>query len=43
MQRKEQLRLLNGLISYLDTGNNVDAGGIMQNPSDTYTCEQRFL
>ena len=42
MQKEEQVRLLKGLISYLDSGENVDAGGIMQNPSDTYTCEKRF-
>ena len=42
MQKKEQVRLLKGLISYLDSGENVDAGGIMKNPSDTYTCEKRF-
>ena len=42
MQKKEQVRLLKGLISYLDSGGNVDAGGIMQNPPDTYTCEKRF-
>ena len=42
MQKEEQVRLLKGLISYLDSGENVDAGGIMQNPSGTYTCEKRF-
>ena len=43
MLKEEQVRLLKGLISYLETGNNVDAGGIMQNPSETYTCPDRLL
>ena len=43
MQKEEQVRLLKGLISYLDSGSNVNAGGIMQNPPETYTCEKRFL
>ena len=42
MQKEEQVRLLKGLISYLDSGLTVDAGGIMLNPSETYTCEKRF-
>ena len=43
MLKEEQVRLLKGLISYLETGNNVDAGGIMQTPSETYTCPDRLL
>ena len=42
MLREEQIRLLKGLISYQESGANVDAGGIIQNPSNTYTCEDRF-
>lgn len=42
MQKEEQVRLLKGLINYLETGTNVDAGGIMQTPTDTYTSEDRF-
>ena len=42
MQKEEQVRLLKGLISYLDSGLTVDAGGIMLNPPETYTCEKRF-
>ena len=42
MQRDEQVRLLKGLISHLDANTNVDAGGLMENPAETYTCEKRF-
>ena len=42
VQKEEQVRLLKGLISYLDSGLTVDAGGIMLNPPETYTCEKRF-
>ena len=42
MQKEEQVRLLKGLINYLETGTNVDAGGIMQTPPETYTSEDRF-
>ena len=42
MLRDEQIRLLKGLIHYQESGTNVDAGGIIQNPSSTYTCEERF-
>ena len=42
MQKEEQVRLLKGLINYLETGTNVDAGGIMQTPTSTYTSEERF-
>ncbi|MDP6916953.1 MAG: aromatic ring-hydroxylating dioxygenase subunit alpha [SAR86 cluster bacterium] len=34
--------MLKGLIRYQESGTNVDAGGIIQNPSNTYTCEERF-
>ena len=40
--REEQVRLLKGLISHLDAGTNVDAKGILENPADTYTSEERF-
>ena len=42
MLREEQNRLLKGLINHLDFKTNVDAGGIMRAPADTYTCEDRF-
>ena len=42
MNRKEQIRLLKGLIEKLDNKTNVDAGGIMKVPAETYTCEKRF-
>ena len=42
MLREEQVRLLKGLISHLDAGTNVDAKGIVENPADTYTSEERF-
>ena len=42
MLREEQIRLLKGLIHYQESGTNVDAGGIIQNPSSTYTSEERF-
>ena len=42
MQKKEQVRLLKGLINYLETGTTVNAGGIMQTPPETYTSEDRF-
>jgi nitrite reductase/ring-hydroxylating ferredoxin subunit len=42
MLKEEQNRLLKGLINHLDLKTNVDAGGIMRTPSDTYTCEDRF-
>ena len=39
---KEQNRLLKGLIGHLDAKTNVDAGGIMKTPADTYTCQKRL-
>ena len=42
MLKEEQVRLLKGLISHLDAGTNVDAKGIVENPADTYTSEERF-
>ena len=42
MLKNEQLRLLKGLLNHLDAKTNVDAGGIMQTPSDTYTSKERF-
>ena len=42
MLKAEQVRLLKGLISHLDDGTNVDAKGIVENPADTYTSEERF-
>ena len=42
MLKKEQKRLLRGLLSHLDSKTNVDAGGIMKTPADTYTSKERF-
>ena len=42
MVRDEQIRILKGLINYLDSKTNVDAGGIMKAPADTYTSQERF-
>ena len=42
MLEKEQKRLLRGLLSHLDSKTNVDAGGIMKTPADTYTSKERF-
>ena len=42
MERREQLRLLKGLIGHLDNKTNISAGGILQAPADTYISEERF-
>ena len=42
MVREEQLRLLKGLINHLDNKTNVNAGGILKTPADTYISEDRF-
>ena len=42
MIRDEQIRILKGLINHLDSKTNVDAGGIMKAPADTYTSQERF-
>tara|TARA_Y100001970_G_scaffold158998_1_gene194432 strand:- start:53028 stop:54230 length:1203 start_codon:yes stop_codon:yes gene_type:complete len=42
MLKQEQIRLLKGLVNHLDRGSNVDAGGILKTPADTYTCKKRF-
>ena len=42
MVREEQLRLLKGLINHLDNKTNVNAGGIIKTPADTYISEDRF-
>lgn len=41
MLRDEQIRVLEGLMAHLDAGTNVDAGGQMHNPVDTYTDPER--
>ena len=38
MERQEQLRVLKQIISHLDEGTTVDAGGIRHNPTWVYTC-----
>ena len=42
MHREEQLRLLKGLMNHLDNKTNINAGGIIKTPADTYTSEERF-
>lgn len=42
MVRQEQIRLMRGLLKHLDSGTNIDAGGIVKNPVDTYTSPARF-
>ena len=37
MLKQEQNRLLKGLLKHLDSKTNVDAGGIMKTPAETYT------
>lgn len=38
MEHTEQVRLIKGLMHFLDTGTNVDAGGQVRNPVSSYTC-----
>ncbi len=38
MERQEQVRLLKEVMTRLDEGTNVDAGGIRRNPTWVYTC-----
>ena len=38
MEKAEQIRLLKQLLSHLDNGTNVDAGGLRRNPTEVYTC-----
>ena len=42
MHKTEQMRLLKGLMHHLDNKTNIDAGGIIRTPADTYTSEERF-
>ena len=42
MLKQEQNRLLKGLLKHLDAKTNVDAGGIMKTPAETYISEDRF-
>lgn len=39
MEHKEQVRLLKELRRQLDVGKNIDAGVMLKNPADTYTCQ----
>ena len=41
MEHQEQVRVLKGLMNYLDTDKNVDAGRQLKNPASTYTCPER--
>lgn len=38
MDHQEQIRIIRGLMHYLDTDTNVDAGGQVRNPVSSYTC-----
>ncbi len=38
MQKEEQVRLLKLLMQRLDDDTNVDAGGMLKNPAEVYTC-----
>jgi nitrite reductase/ring-hydroxylating ferredoxin subunit len=38
MDHNEQIRVIKGLMHYLDTDTNVDAGGQVRNPVSAYTC-----
>ena len=38
MEKTEQIRIIKGLMNYLDTDTNVDAGGQVRNPTSSYTC-----
>ena len=38
MKKDEQIRLLKLLMERLDEDTNVDAGGMLKNPTSVYTC-----
>jgi phenylpropionate dioxygenase-like ring-hydroxylating dioxygenase large terminal subunit len=38
VERKEQIRVIEGLMKHLDEGTNVDAGRQVRNPVSSYTC-----
>ena len=42
MIKKEQVRVIKGLLNHLDNKTNVKAEGMIKNPADTYTSEDRF-
>ena len=42
MIKQEQKRLMEGLVDHLDNNTTIDGGGIIKNPVDTYTSEERF-
>ena len=42
MIKKEQVRVIKGLLDHLDNKTNVKAEGMIKNPADTYTSEDRF-
>ena len=41
MHHDEQVRILQGLLTHLDNGTNVDIGVQMKNPVSAYTCPDR--
>ncbi len=40
MEQQEQIRVIRGLLSHLDNGTNVDAGGQVRNPVSSYTSQE---
>jgi phenylpropionate dioxygenase-like ring-hydroxylating dioxygenase large terminal subunit len=40
MEKAEQIKLLRELMSHLDAGTNVDAGGMRRNPTSAYTSPE---
>lgn len=40
MEQQEQIRVIKGLMSHLDNGTNVDAGGQVRNPVSSYTSAE---
>ncbi|MDA0954669.1 MAG: aromatic ring-hydroxylating dioxygenase subunit alpha [Proteobacteria bacterium] len=40
MEKQEQIRVIKGLMSHLDNGTNVDAGGQVRNPVSAYTSHE---
>ncbi len=41
MEQAQQIRIIKGLMTHLDRGTNVDAGGQVRNPVSGYTCPDR--
>ena len=43
MDQQEHVRIIKGLMHYLDTDTNVDAGGQVRNPVSSYLCPDMAL